>query len=148
MTLKVRILQSLTRLFIILVSLMMSLFSEKMLIFNRCISGSMSNLIEKSWKVSIYQAFLSAKRSSSRWTKVWISALLFTLISLAAQNAALLLEHDFWVCNCASFSSEIIVVHSSYRSTVGARRCQRDDFVFYIALIFANVPSSLSCRNK
>ena len=52
MTLKVRILQSLTRLFIILVSLMMSLFSEKMLIFNRCISGSMSNLIEKSWKVS------------------------------------------------------------------------------------------------
>ena len=30
----------------------MSLFSEKMLIFNRCISGSMSNLIEKSWKVS------------------------------------------------------------------------------------------------
>ena len=48
----VRILQSLTRLFIILVSLMMSLFSEKMLIINRCISGSMSNLIEKSWKVS------------------------------------------------------------------------------------------------
>ena len=31
---------------------MMSLFREKMLIFNRCISGSMSNLIEKSWKVS------------------------------------------------------------------------------------------------
>ena len=52
MTLKVRILQPLTRLFIILVSLMMSLFSEKMLVFNRCISGSMSNLIEKSWKVS------------------------------------------------------------------------------------------------
>ena len=52
MTLKVRILQSLTRLFIILVSLMMSLFNEKMPIFNRCISGSMSNLIEKSWKVT------------------------------------------------------------------------------------------------
>ena len=52
MTLKVRILQSLTRLFIILVSLRMSLFSEKMLIFNRCISGLMSNLIKKSWTVS------------------------------------------------------------------------------------------------
>ena len=52
MTLKVRILQSLTRLFIILVSLTMSLFSEKMLIFNRCISGLMSNLIKKSWTVS------------------------------------------------------------------------------------------------
>ena len=52
MTLKVRILQSLTRLFIILVSLRMSLFSDKMLIFNRCISGLMSNLIKKSWTVS------------------------------------------------------------------------------------------------
>ena len=52
MTLTVRILQSLTRLFIILVSLTMSLFSEKMLIFNRWISGLMSNLIKKSWTVS------------------------------------------------------------------------------------------------
>ena len=52
MTLKVRILQSLTRLFIILVFLMMSLFSEKMLIFDRCISGLMSNSIKKSWTVS------------------------------------------------------------------------------------------------
>ena len=36
----------------ILVSLRMSLFSEKMLISNRCISGFMSNLIKKSWTVS------------------------------------------------------------------------------------------------
>ena len=49
MTLKLRILKSLTRLFMILVSLARSLFSEKMLISNRCISGLMSNLIEKSW---------------------------------------------------------------------------------------------------
>ena len=52
MTFKLRILRSLTRLFIILVSLMRSLFSEKMLVSNRCISGLMSNLIKKSWKVS------------------------------------------------------------------------------------------------
>ena len=52
MTLKLRILRSLTRLFIILVSLTMSLFSEKMLISNRCISGFMPNLIKKSWTVS------------------------------------------------------------------------------------------------
>ena len=52
MTLKVRILQSLTWLFIILVNLTMSLFSEKNLIFNRCISGLMSNMTKKSWKVS------------------------------------------------------------------------------------------------
>ena len=52
MSLKLRILRSLTRLFIILVSLRMSLFIEKMLIFNRCISGLMSNMIKKSWRVS------------------------------------------------------------------------------------------------
>ena len=69
MTLKVRILQSLTRLFIILVSLMMSLFSEKMLIFNRCISGLMSNLIKKSWTVSIVQ---SAVESSSNCSELGI----------------------------------------------------------------------------
>ena len=53
MSLKVRILQSLTRLIIFLVSLRISLFSEKTLIFNRCISGLMSNLFKKSWTVSI-----------------------------------------------------------------------------------------------
>ena len=52
MTLKLRILRSLTRLFIILVSLMRSLFSEKMLVSNRCISGLMPNLIKKSQTVS------------------------------------------------------------------------------------------------
>ena len=44
---EVRILRSFTRLFIILVSLMMSLFSEKMLISNECISDLMFNLIKK-----------------------------------------------------------------------------------------------------
>ena len=52
MTLKLRILRSLRRLFIILVSLTRSLFSEKMLISNRCISGLLPNLIKKSWTVS------------------------------------------------------------------------------------------------
>ena len=32
-----------------MVSLTMTLFSEKMLIFTRCIHGFMSNLIKKSW---------------------------------------------------------------------------------------------------
>ena len=39
-------------LFIILVSLTMTLFSEKILISNRCIRGLMSNLFKKSWTVS------------------------------------------------------------------------------------------------
>ena len=44
-------------LFIILVSLTMTLFS-KVLISNRCISGLMSNLIKTSWADSILGAFL------------------------------------------------------------------------------------------
>ena len=52
MSLKLRIFRSLTRWFIILVNLTRSLFSEKMLISNRCISGLMSSLIKKSWTVS------------------------------------------------------------------------------------------------
>ena len=39
----------------ILVSLMMTLVSEKMLISNSCISGLMSNLIKKSWTDSSVQ---------------------------------------------------------------------------------------------
>ena len=50
-TLKLRTLRSLTRLFIILVSLTMSSFSETMLISNRCIGGLKPNLIKKYWTV-------------------------------------------------------------------------------------------------
>ena len=52
MTLKVKILQTLRRLFIILIGLTMTWFSEKLLISTRCISGLMPNLIKKSWTVS------------------------------------------------------------------------------------------------
>ena len=41
--------QFFSALFIILVSLTMTLFSEKVLISNRCISGLMPNVIKKSW---------------------------------------------------------------------------------------------------
>ena len=46
-------------LIIILVSLTMTLFSEKVLISNRCIGGLMSNLIKKSWTDSIQNALCS-----------------------------------------------------------------------------------------
>ena len=52
MTLKIGILISLRRLFIILVSLTMTLFSEEMLISTRCIRGLMPNLNKKSLMVS------------------------------------------------------------------------------------------------
>ena len=55
MTLKIQILRCWRRLFIILVSLTMKWFSEKMLISTRCIHGFMSNLIKKSWTDSTQQ---------------------------------------------------------------------------------------------
>ena len=51
-TLKVRILQSLRGLFIILVDLTMTSFNEKMLLSNTCLRGLMPNLIQKSVTVS------------------------------------------------------------------------------------------------
>ena len=59
MTLKVRILRCSRRLFIILVSLTMTWFSEKMLTSTRCIHGFMSNLIKKSWTDSISHNFIT-----------------------------------------------------------------------------------------
>ena len=50
-------------LFIILVSLKMTLFCEKILISNRCISGLMSSLIKKSWTVSTVQHSNQCDRS-------------------------------------------------------------------------------------
>ena len=49
-------LKFLSALFIILVGLTMTRFSEKMLICNRCIHGFMSNLIKKSWTDSSNQS--------------------------------------------------------------------------------------------
>ena len=52
MTLKVHFLQTLRRLFIILLGLTMTWFSEKMLISNKCRRDLMLNLMKKSWTVS------------------------------------------------------------------------------------------------
>ena len=100
MTLKLRILRSLTRLFIILVSLMRSSFSEKMLVSNRCISGLMSNLIKKSWTVSsvrspcmqssqfrnsLVQVMCNADWNSlgkSKWHRFVVSVIIHTYICL------------------------------------------------------------------
>ena len=49
--------QFLSALFIILVGLPMTRFSEKVIISTRCIHGFMSNLIKKSWTDSIVHTF-------------------------------------------------------------------------------------------
>ena len=69
MTLKVRILRCLRRLFIILVSLTMTRFSEKMLISTRCIHAFMSNLIKQSWTDSNIR-ILSLNVKSAMWSTI------------------------------------------------------------------------------
>jgi hypothetical protein len=63
----------LSALSIILVSLTMILFSEKVLISNRCISGLMPNLIKKSWTDSnvAYQAIICMKVLKYYYYKCW-----------------------------------------------------------------------------
>ena len=76
MTLKVQILQTLRRLFIVLVGLKMTWFSEKMLIFNICRRGLMRNLIKKSWTVSTFDGL----------SLIWFSWSLFSADSSVVVN--------------------------------------------------------------
>ena len=71
MTLKVRILRCSRRLFIILVSLAMTWFSEKMLISTRCIHGFMPILIKKSWMVTRQEQFLALWKPSHFALSFW-----------------------------------------------------------------------------
>jgi hypothetical protein len=62
----------------------MSLFSEKILISNRCISGLMPNLIKKSWMVST--------------AKVWLGQIPIVLLCSAVPDLSvrLLLDSDIF----------------------------------------------------
>ena len=106
MTLKLRILRSLTRLFIILVSLRRSLFSEKMLISNKCISGLMSNLIKKSWTVSNLDIVLLLENLVSRLSGVHNSPLKYDYSSKTKS------------CNALDF----IFIHISWNQVKSSNR--------------------------
>ena len=68
MTLKIRILKCSRRLFIILISLTVTFFSEKMLISTRWIRGFMFNLIKKSLKDST----INSNRKVLWLNKLWV----------------------------------------------------------------------------
>ena len=138
MTLKLRILRSLTRLFIILLSLTMSLFSEKMLIFNRCVSGLMSNLIKKSWTVSntntshsrIFASALVSKRNPRKslfvlWSLLWFGFCMtvlntqFTKVKESYSPKYILLLKSYWV---KQFSFELLTRQSIKRSNLKEKK--------------------------
>ena len=106
MTLKVWILQSLRRLFIIMVGLRMTWFSEKMLISYKCIRGLMPNLIKKSWTVSRLDALLVAWK-----VKSWIQLLFL-------QNSALFLKFTLPVQLFRQQKNKPLLIYPS--------RCSRD----------------------
>ena len=105
MTLKIRILICSIRLFIILVSLTVTIFSEKMHIFTRCIPGFMFISIKISWKdlSSIYHCALNilismcgshmilqfpavSKRFLANWAYFWRTIILFLNNLLSLMN--------------------------------------------------------------
>ena len=100
MTLKVRILRCSRRLFIILVSLTMTWFSEKMLISTRCIHGFMSNLIKKSWTDSSTQTVYGI-----------LTQLFFMDVSWEPVQHVL---RKLRLCSLKAFCSEIIMAKYFY----------------------------------
>ena len=62
---------NLSALFIILVGLMMTLFSDEMLISNRCIRGLMPNMIKKSWMVSSTYVVRVSKGGKKNYYYEW-----------------------------------------------------------------------------
>ena len=123
MTLKLRILRSLTRLFIILVSLTMSLFSEKTLISNRCISGLMPNLIKKSWTVS--KPDNNPKHEGVKEKSLIIYQISMTIF-LRIFSGTMLKIGDFRI-----FALDIYIFHFP-ASVVRARNTGSPDLLFYI----------------
>ena len=95
-------------LFIILVSLMMTLFSEKVLISNRCISVLMSNLIKKSWTDSIWE-------SNVDFFSVLIMSLSFIQIqneiaSLYINQLSRQIEISLIACQCTFICQRLYII--------------------------------------
>ena len=82
--------QFLSALFIILVSLTMTLFSEKVLISNRCINGLLPNLIKKSWTDSI--TYVTQGKCSQVWLCFWLLLLFVCLFVLFTIG-----QNTFWM---------------------------------------------------
>ena len=118
MTLKLRILRSLTRLFIILVSLRRSLFSEKMLTSTRCIGGLMSNLIEKSWTdssacvISWVQAY-SAGLPKQRKTGV-VKSFKYILLTFCLPRLSLRFGFCLFLANDSKEHSQLNTIKCDY----------------------------------
>ena len=120
MTLKLRMLRSLTRLFIILVSLTRSLFCEKMLISNRCFSGLMPNLIKKSWTVS------SRGRGKKRDTK-FVTHILKWQLALVWRPMG-----NFWATNlCLETTLNGMLSHKCFGYSWVPDHWHQEYWVFY-----------------
>ena len=107
-------------LFIILVSLTMTWFSEKMLISTRCIHGVMSNLIKKFWTVSNLYFPKVYFSQSQMWTTYGTLQHLSISTMLSLQSR---LNIVFYLHLRVTKWHWFLVV-----STVGPSKCQLNNF--------------------
>ena len=107
MTLKIRILRCSRWLFIILVSLTVTLFSEKMLISTRCIHGFMSKSIKKSVTVSSTAVPKREQRLSSHFSKSTI---------LQTQHFSKFCLTYMQLCNCKVDRKSEVITHVTHAS--------------------------------
>ena len=89
--------------FIILLSLTVTWFSEKMLISTRCIHGFMSNLIEKSWTVS-----------TQEHTHRTFSDIISHLLSLHSSHSQLEIHIETFLAACGQPHESLIFVCCCY----------------------------------
>ena len=139
MTLKVRNLRCQRRLFIILVSLKMAWFSEKMLISTRCIHGFMSNLIKKSWTDStihlksaqgndLVPSFGDLSRSEE-FSEIKVPSFVFLFFFIGRQKQFFSWRFFFFIYNLHASDEDFQkILHFTVNKT-GQQTCTRLDFV-------------------
>ena len=138
MTLKVLILICSTGLFIIVVSLTMTWFNEKMLIYTRCIHDFMSNLIKKSKSRLSYRLVLLLPFIFPGWI-IWVINFLKSWCVIPKDNKL----DDFW-CNAPvqGKAKKLSLMHMSIQGILNTRFINLLETCFYI------VPKKLKIKNN
>ena len=112
-------------LFIILASLTMTLFSEKVLISNRCISGLMPNLIKKIL-VGLWYEVASIYFAKQMWKCIGKSFVAFLVLEiftwLCQVNGDLLQAGNKLMCSTAEYSITLKVRTRDRPFTTSAKR--------------------------
>ena len=102
-------------LFIILASLTMTLFNEKVLISNRCISVLMSNLIKKSWTDSIWEPYTNESQMLNFFLSWLCPCLSFRfkmrlLLCICINQLSRQIEISLIACQCTFICQRLYII--------------------------------------